>query len=76
MWRAPYYKKLKVSGKTAVAEIIIGAGFSTIWFFVRNEINTESLLYQIEPMVAGLLGALAVHLIGMRRNTDDADKTD
>ncbi len=61
-----YYKKLKVSGKTAVAEIIIGAGFSVIWFFVRDEINNESLFYQIEPMVAGLLGALAVHLIGVK----------
>ncbi|NLT50827.1 MAG: sodium:solute symporter family protein [Ignavibacteria bacterium] len=61
-----YYGKFRVPGNIAVIEIITGVEGSLIWFFIRDELNPESLLFQIEPMIAGLAGALVVHLIGIR----------
>lgn len=66
-----YYKKMRVSNETALVEIIGGAIASLVWFLVREHSSLE-ILKDIEPMIAGLLFAIFVHLWGIfskRRNT-------
>jgi SSS family solute:Na+ symporter len=59
-----YYERIRISKNYAIAEVIGGVTSSAIWFFVRAELNNE-LLQQIEPMIAGLIFVLVVHIIGM-----------
>lgn len=59
-----YYEKMKVSPLFALIEIIGGAFVSLIWFIIREQITFE-LLKQIEPMIAGLLFVVFVHLWGV-----------
>lgn len=62
-----YFERFRVGKRTAVIELITGVGVSLIWFLLREEIDHASILIEIEPMIVGLLAALAVHLVGLRR---------
>ncbi len=61
-----YYPKFKVEGKVAVAEIVSGATFSLMFFFLKKYFFSN-LLTDIEPMIIGLSVALIVHLYGITR---------
>ena len=61
-----YYPEFKISEKYAVLELISGVFISFAWFFIREQIPEESGLKFIEPMIAGLAGALIIHLAGLR----------
>ncbi len=60
-----YYPKIKVSEKIILAEMISAVASSIAWYFIRDEFFNNSFLYDIEPMLVGLLVAVIIHLIGM-----------
>ncbi|MCK9211962.1 MAG: sodium:solute symporter family protein [Ignavibacteriaceae bacterium] len=62
-----YYSSFKIENKFAAAEIVFASGFSLLWFFVKKFISTESLWFQVEPMIVGLTTALVIHLLGMAK---------
>lgn len=62
-----YYKFFRIDNKFATAEIVFASGSSLLWFFVKKFISTESLWFQIEPMIVGLTTALVIHIIGMAK---------
>ena len=59
-----YYNKYKISPFFALIEITGGAIASLVWFLIRDFI-TVPVLKEIEPMIAGLLFALIIHLWGV-----------
>ena len=63
-----YYPKLKVSKGFAAVEIIAGTTASLIWFIMREGLAEGSSLNIIEPMIIGVLTALVIHLIGIKKN--------
>ncbi len=60
-----YYPKIKISQRIILVEMISAVATSIIWYFIRDELFTNSFLYDIEPMLVGLLVAVSIHLIGM-----------
>ena len=61
-----YYEKFKVSKNYALAEIIAGVIASLIWFSIRDYLTIE-VLKEIEPMIAGLLSVVLIHIIGVAK---------
>lgn len=61
-----YYTKFKVEDKLMTIEIILGILFSSVWYFVREKFS-ESWLYEVEPMLIGLLTILIIHIYGLIR---------
>jgi SSS family solute:Na+ symporter len=59
-----YYKKFRISNSTALIEIIISTVVSFLWLISKSTIIPEQLLF-IEPMIAGLLVGMIIHLWGM-----------
>jgi SSS family solute:Na+ symporter len=57
-----YYPKLKVSNKIIFAEMITAFATSTIWYFIRNEFSSISIIDEIEPMLVGLFFSAGIHL--------------
>lgn len=67
---AAYYPSFSISKKWALAEIITGTALSTLWYIFRENAAGSSWA-EIEPMIAGLAGAILVHISGIyvkRRN--------
>ena len=60
-----YYPKLKVSHTIATAELVTATLGSIIWFVIRSSIGESHPLYVIEPMIAGMLTAVVIHVIGI-----------
>ncbi|MCB9205804.1 MAG: sodium:solute symporter family protein [Ignavibacteriales bacterium] len=60
-----YYEKLRINNKVALYEIIFGVSASIIWFLIRDNFELSSTLYEIEPMIVGLLTAVFIHLVGI-----------
>ncbi|MEO8399291.1 MAG: sodium:solute symporter family protein [Ignavibacteriaceae bacterium] len=60
-----YYLKLKISNKIMFVEMISAIALSIIWYFLRQKFFTGSFLYEIEPMLVGLLSAVSIHLLGL-----------
>ena len=59
-----YYKKFEIKGKWAAIEIIASSSAAFIWFIFRpNFIGTG--FYELEPMIVGLVVAVAIHIAGM-----------
>ena len=61
-----YFEKMRVSTKYALVEIIGGALTSLLWLLIREQTNIE-VLKQIEPMIAGLVFVIIIHIIGVIR---------
>jgi SSS family solute:Na+ symporter len=61
-----YYLKLKINDKIILTEMAAAVVISTTWFFIRDNF-ADSEFYQIEPMIAGLLSAVIIHLWGLYR---------
>jgi len=57
-----YYPALRVSGKTALAELIAGISASGIWYVLRQYLSSDSVFYIVEPMIAGLTVVISIHL--------------
>ena len=66
-----YYPKFKISEKYAVIELVIGILGSLAWFFIREQLSGTSSLTYLEPMIVGLVGALVIHLFGLRVKKDE-----
>ncbi len=60
-----YYPKLKISQRIILIEIIAAVATSIIWYFIRDELFTNSFFYEIEPMLVGLSVAISIHFIGI-----------
>ncbi|MCL6098483.1 MAG: sodium:solute symporter family protein [Bacteroidetes bacterium] len=61
-----YYEKFKVSKNYALAEIIVGVAASIVWFTIRDYLTIE-VLKEVEPMIAGLLSVVLIHIIGVAK---------
>jgi SSS family solute:Na+ symporter len=59
-----YYEKMRVTKRYAVIEIISGVMGSISWFIVKTNYHNE-ITDQIEPMIAGLIIVLLVHITGI-----------
>jgi SSS family solute:Na+ symporter len=59
-----YYEKMRVPKKYAVIEIISGVSGSIFWFILKSGFHNE-ITDQIEPMIAGLIIVLFVHILGI-----------
>lgn len=62
-----YYSKIMVSSKIVLYEIILSVLTGTIWLLVRSSFT--GVLYEIEPMLIGLLVALLIHTFGLVRKS-------
>ena len=62
-----YYAKLQISNKFAVTEILSATSSSLIWFFLRNSFQEGNPLVVIEPMIVGVVAAVVIHLIGIKK---------
>ncbi len=60
-----YYPKLKVGKKTAVTEVIAATGASVIWLVIRSSLSESNVLHVIEPMIAGMVTAVIIHVTGI-----------
>jgi len=59
-----YYPKYMIDKKWALVELSAGVLVSTIWFFMRSYF-TYSGIKDVEPMIAGLTGALVIHILAL-----------
>jgi len=59
-----YYPKWSAPKEYITAEMITAVLASVVWFFAKEAFFKESALYQIEPMLVGLILASAVHITG------------
>lgn len=59
-----YYDSLRVGYKYAVTEIIAAPLVSVLWYLIRDKIENQ-YLQLIEPMIAGLIAALMIHIAGL-----------
>ena len=69
-----YYEKFRISGRWAVIEIIASSGAALIWFIIRPGFEGKTI-YDLEPMIVGLVVAGAVHMQGKRQIKDKNLKT-
>jgi len=60
-----YYKKLKIDDNLLFVEMIIAVAVSVIWYFLRDGFKNVDIIYEIEPMIAGLTSAVLIHLYGL-----------
>ncbi len=60
-----YYPKFRISNKMAFYEIIIGVVASISWLILRDNFSQNNFLYQLEPMIIGLVLAILIHLFGL-----------
>lgn len=60
-----YYPKFRISKKIILIEMIAAFVSVTIWYFVRNEFSSSSILIEIEPMLVGLFFAFLIHFTGL-----------
>jgi SSS family solute:Na+ symporter len=61
-----YYKRIRVGTKYAFVEILGGVLASLFWFMIRDQIHSD-FLKEIEPMIAGLVFVIIIHIIGVIR---------
>ncbi len=61
-----YFEQLKVSPKFAIAELISGVLFSTIWLVIKPFIPVV-IIKEIEPMIVGLIVVIIIHLYGLMK---------
>jgi solute:Na+ symporter, SSS family len=59
-----YYPKLRVEKKYILGEMIAAFSASTVWYFLKSEFTDIAVLSEVEPMLVGLIFAVALHLMG------------
>jgi SSS family solute:Na+ symporter len=62
-----YYKKLKIDSNLLFVEMIIAVLVSVTWYFLREGFKDINIVYDIEPMIAGLTSAVLIHLFGLMK---------
>ena len=60
-----YYPKAQISEKIALIEVIFSLMTSIIWYLLRNDFKSIAFIYEIEPMILGLITASVIHSFGM-----------
>src|ERR1035437_2713712 len=60
-----YYPKFKIPSGFMIAEMITAVGASIAWYYLRKNFSNVPVLSSLEPMVIGLLFAIAIHIVGM-----------
>lgn len=60
-----YYPKIKVKNSIALIELIAGSSISIIWLFLRDYFQGNEIIYQIEPLIAGLALVIVIHMYGV-----------
>jgi SSS family solute:Na+ symporter len=61
---AAYYPKFKVDTKLVTIQVIGSLALAFLWFYLR-EFWKGSIIYEIEPMLVGLIFALCAQMIGL-----------
>ncbi|MGE5806621.1 MAG: sodium:solute symporter family protein [Ignavibacteria bacterium] len=59
-----YFVKIRISKMIMLIEMITAVSVSIAWYFLRTEIE-GSVLYEVEPMIAGLFTASVIHCYGI-----------
>ncbi len=60
-----YYPKIQIDKNILFFEMAAASTSSILWYFVREEFLTNGFWFEIEPMLAGLLMAVIIHVGGM-----------
>lgn len=60
-----YYPKYKINNKAIVVEMLSAVSASLGWYFIKQGINPASLLYELEPMIVGLIVGGAIHITAL-----------
>jgi len=60
-----YYPKLRVGKNIIFIEMAAAFISSTIWYFLRSEFESISILNEVEPMLVGLFFAILIHLTSL-----------
>ena len=60
-----YYTRLKIPTGFIIAEMITAVLTSICWYFVKDNISNIPVIGILEPMIVGLLFAIAIHAAGM-----------
>ena len=68
-----YFQKLKIPEKIMLFEMIIALLSGTFWYFIRQSFS-NTIFYEIEPMLIGLASAVIVHLFGLFGKFSFSDK--
>ncbi|MEJ2193608.1 MAG: sodium:solute symporter family protein [Ignavibacteriaceae bacterium] len=56
-----YYPKLRIDNRYILVEMISAFAGSTIWYFLRSSFKSVPIVSEIEPMLVGIVLALAIH---------------
>ena len=59
-----YYPKLKINSKLLSVEMIVSVMMGFLWLFIRSDFQ-ETFLFDIEPMIVGLLFSTLIHSAGL-----------
>lgn len=68
-----YFQKFKIPEKIMLLEMIIALLSGTFWYFIRQSFS-DTIFYEIEPMLIGLTSAVVVHIVGLFRKFSFSDK--
>jgi SSS family solute:Na+ symporter len=60
-----YFKKLKISYKISIIELMVGSLTSLLWFVLQKNKILNNWTLEIEPMLVGLSAALIIHIYGI-----------
>ena len=61
-----YYPKFRIKNKAMIVEMITSVALSTTWYILRAGNILTGSLYEIEPMIIGLLAALVIHSVNIK----------
>lgn len=62
-----YSKALRITNKYALIESIFAITASLIWLLIRPLFAMVQIISEIEPMIVGMLIAVTIHLLGIRK---------
>jgi len=62
-----YYPKFRVENKIMITEMITAVTFSAAWYFLRESGMIKGFIFEIEPMMIGLLAGGIIHFYGILR---------
>lgn len=62
-----YYPKIKIDKRIIFAEMIFSVFLSVVWNFLRSNFAEDEILYQVEPMIVGIVTAVIIHFIGLMK---------
>jgi SSS family solute:Na+ symporter len=60
-----YTEKFRISNKYAFIESVAAVSSSITWLFLRPYLAENQILFEIEPMIIGMLVAVIIHIWGL-----------